>query len=264
MNQVATVAPKTFRELIQSDGYKNQIAQALPKGLDSQRMVRVILTAFNRTPKLLDCTKESLWQAVLDCSALGLFPDALGRAYLVPYKGECKLIIGYKGLIDLAYRSERIGMIQVGVVHQGDHWIYERGMHPVLKHTPCDNPGEVSHVYSIVHIKGCDMPSIDVMTKREVDAIRKRSQNSNGATSPWTTDYEEMAKKTVFRRHSKVIPMSSELASALDTDHDTIDHSLSDAATTGGRFAKDEKTIETTSETVTETKTETTGEGVRP
>ena len=220
---VSTPPAKTFRDLITSDNYKAQIASALPKGLTAERMTRVVLTAINRTPKLLECTKESLWQAVLDCAALGLFPDALGRAYLVPYKGKCQLIIGYKGLIDLMYRSDRIDMIQVGAVHAGDRWVYERGMHPKLEHTPCDAPGAMTHVYTLVHLKGCGMPSIEVMSKREVDEIRKRSMSRD--SGPWVTDYEAMGIKTCIRRHSKVLPMSSELALALDTDanHDPID-----------------------------------------
>lgn len=220
---IAANPVKTFRDLIQTDSYKGQIANALPKGLTAERMTRVVLTAINRTPKLLECTKESLWQAVLDCAALGLFPDALGRAYLVPYKGKCQLIIGYKGLIDLMYRSDRIDMIQVGAVHAGDRWVYERGMHPKLEHTPCESPGALTHVYTLIHLKGCSMPSIEVMSKREVDSIRARSMASG--SGPWVTDYEAMAIKTCIKRHSKVIPMSSELVAALDTDasHEPID-----------------------------------------
>lgn len=236
-NAVSTAPAKTFRDLITSDTYKAQIASALPKGLTADRMTRVVLTALNRTPKLLECTKESLWQAVLDCAALGLFPDALGRAYLVPYGKQCQLILGYRGLLDLMYRSDRIDMVQVGAVHKGDRWIYERGMTPRLEHTPCDQPGELTHVYTLVHLKGCGMPSIEVMTKREVDAVRARSRSSN--SGPWVTDYEAMAIKTCIRRHAKILPMSAELAAALDTDanHDPIDPNAAPTMP-GGRFGE--------------------------
>lgn len=232
-NTVAAPQPRTFSELIKSDGYKSQLAAALPRGVTTERMVRVVLTAINRQPKLLQCTVPSLWQSVLDCASLGLMPDALGRAYLVPYKDKCTLIIGYKGLIDLAYRSERIAMIQVGAVHKGDHWVYERGMTPKLEHRPADQDttdASLTHVYSVVHLKDCPLPSIEVMTKREVDAIRKRSMSGNNG--PWVTDYQEMAKKTVFRRHAKMLPMSAELERALNNDGDaSVD--VSSALTTG-------------------------------
>jgi recombination protein RecT len=258
-NAVSAAAPKTFRDLILMDAYKASLAAALPKHLTADRMVRVVLTALNRNPKLLECTKESLWQSVMDCASLGLEPDALGRAYLVPYENKrqgivaCQLIIGYKGLIDLMYRSERINMVQTGVVHKGDHWLYERGMAPKLEHRPCDEPGSMTHVYSVVHLKGCDMPSVEVMTRREVDAIKGRSRAAG--SGPWVTDYEAMAVKTCIRRHSKVLPMSAELARALDTDADQVDLTAAVAPAAVDRFAgdlggEDTKTVDTTAEQV--------------
>jgi recombination protein RecT len=239
-NQVADPAPKTFRDMILLPSYQRQIAQALPKGLTAERMCRVVLTAINKTPKLLDCTKESLWAAVLNCASLGLFPDSLGRAYLVPYGDQCTLIIGYKGLIDLAYRSDQIGMIQLKAVYKGDQFEYEFGLKPCLKHVPSQQPGELTHVYSIVHIKGADMASFDVMRKDEVERVKKRSRAKDNG--PWQTDYDAMAMKTVFRRHSKVLPMSAEMAQAMDVDDDRIDFDLKPVEATvvgGGRFSKD-------------------------
>jgi recombination protein RecT len=246
---VATQQPATFRDLITNDGYKKQLAAALPKGLTADRMVRVVLTAINRQPKLMDCTKESLWQSVLDSASLGLFPDALGRAYLVPYGKKCQLIIGYKGLIDLMYRSDRISMIQTGVVHTGDHWIYERGLDPKLEHRPIDNPGKWTHVYTIVHLKGCDRPSVEVMTRAEVMAVKARS--ASASSGPWVTDEEAMAIKTCIRRHSKVLPMSAEMAQAMEMDGDHLDLNAvakSSPAVNGDDIAA--KTTDTTAEVV--------------
>lgn len=240
--------PKTFADLVKSEGYKTQLAQALPKGLTAERMVRVVLTAINKTPKLLECTKESLWLAVLNCASLGLFPDALGRAYLIPYGKECQLIIGYKGLIDLAYRSERVASIQLVVVRKGDKFKREPLANPPIQHEIIDAENSetrpMTHVYSVVYLKDCLVPSIDVMSKSEIDAIRKRSKSSG--SGPWVTDYEEMAKKTVFRRHSKVLPMSAELAQALTADGDQVDHDIN-VETSPSRFHKvDEKPVEST------------------
>ena len=222
---LAVATPKTFREMITSDGYRQQIAAALPRGLTAERMVRVVLTAINKTPKILDCTKESIWESVLNCAALGLFPDALGRAYLVPYGKVCQLIIGYKGLIDLAYRSERIASINLVVVRAGDEFERCPMESPPLKHRIVEDASgkfrTMTHVYSVVYLKGCAMPSVDVMSISEVREIQARSKS--GTSGPWVTDFEEMAKKTVFRRHSKVLPMSAELAQALDQDSDQID-----------------------------------------
>lgn len=225
MNTAITTPTKTFRDLIAAPAYKEQLQQALPRGITAERMTRVVLTAINKTPKLLECTKESLWESVLNCASLGLFPDALGRAYLVPYGKTCQLIIGYKGLIDLAYRSDRIASIQLVVVREGDIFVREPLAMPPIRHTIKEATGDafrtLTHVYSVVYLKGCDNPSVDVMSKREVDEIRNRAKASS--SGPWSTDYEEMAKKTVFRRHAKVLPMSAELAQALTVDDDRIE-----------------------------------------
>lgn len=249
---VATAQPKTFRELILQDGYKSQLAAALPRGMSADRMVRVVLTAFNKTPKLLECSKETVWESVLNCAALGLFPDALGRAYLVPYKGKCQLIIGYKGLIDLAYRSDRIASINLVIVRDGDEFERVPMESPPIRHRVIEDADGVfrkmTHVYSVVYLKGCEQPSIDVMSLREVQEIRERSMSKDAG--PWVTDFEEMAKKTVFRRHAKVLPMSSEMAQAFDTDGDQLD--LNAVATTRPTAADDitPKTRDTTAEHV--------------
>ncbi len=243
---VAPRAPQTFRELILTDKYKNQLAMALPPGMTADRFVRVVLTAYNRQPKLLDCTFDTVWQAVLDCASLGLFPDPIGRAYLVPFGKACQLIIGYKGLIDLMYRSDRISMIQVGAAHDGDHWLYERGMEPKLEHRPCDQPGKWHHVYTIVHLKGCDRPSIEVMSRAEVMAVKARSRAAG--SGPWVTDEEAMAIKTCIRRHSKVLPMSAEVQQAMQLDGDQFD--MTNAAKIGPTASDDiaPKTQDTTAE----------------
>jgi recombinational DNA repair protein RecT len=85
----------------------------------------------------------------------------------------------------------------------------------------------MTHVYSVVYLKGCEHPSVEVMTLREVDDIRMRSMSKD--SGPWVTDFEEMAKKTVFRRHSKVLPMSAELAQAMASDDDQYDLSAATA-----------------------------------
>ena len=251
-NAVAHVAPKTFRELIVSDGYKNQIAAALPRGMTADRMVRVVLTAMNKNPKILDCTKESIWESVLNCAALGLFPDALGRAYLVPYKGRCQLIIGYKGLIDLAYRSERISSINLVIVREGDEFDRQPMESPPIKHRIIEAADgsfrKATHFYSVVYLKGCATPSIEVMTLREVNEIRARSQSSGAG--PWVTDYEEMAKKTVFRRHAKVLPMSAELVQAMGQEDEQIDLSAMSRCATVASDDIAARTQDTTAEHV--------------
>ena len=209
-------APKNdLRALIHQ--MKSQFALALPKHLTPDRFMRVALTAINKNPKLLNCTKESVLACLMDCSSLGLEPDGR-KAHLIPYKEICTLIIDYKGLVDLARRSGEISDIHADVVYENDDFKYSFGSEASLIHKPnLKNKGNPLAAYSFVKLKD-GSNSYEVMNIDEVEAIHKRSKA--GASGPWITDWAEMAKKTVFRRHSKWLPVSSEFQEAVEKDFD--------------------------------------------
>lgn len=206
----------TVRGLL--DRMRPEIARALPKHLTTDRLLRVALTSITKTPELLECSPQSLASAILQAAQLGLEPDGvLGYAYLVPYKNTATLIPGYKGLLDLARRSGRIHTIEARVVHAKDDFRYAFGLKPVLHHKPHqqEDTGDLIAAYAIATIKDSG-PQWDVMWRREIEAIRKRSRA--GTSGPWVTDYEEMAKKTVLRRLCKMLPASVELQRAVALD----------------------------------------------
>lgn len=210
---------------------RDAIAEVLPRHLTPERVIKVALIAYNKTPKLQQCSKSSLFMAIVQASEVGLEPGgALGHAYLVPYGQQCQLIIGYRGLIDLARRSGQIASIEAHVVRENDKFRCRFGMEPVLEHEPCwkGDPGEIVCVYAVAVLKD-GSKQLDVMTKAEVDAIRSRSRSSQNG--PWVTDYSEMARKTVVRRLCKYLPLSVEMARAFDIDaeNDPIDITPTDA-----------------------------------
>lgn len=209
--------PDDIRSLITSDAAKKQFALALPKHLTPDRFVRVALTAINKTPKLAQCTKASLIACLLDLSQLGLEPDGR-KAHLIPYGDKATLIIDYKGLVDLARRSGEIADIHADVVCENDDFEYSFGTDGKLVHKPSfKERGEPIAAYSFVRLKD-GSSSYEVMNLDEIEAIHKRSKA--GQNGPWITDWNEMAKKTVFRRHSKWLPVSSEFQAAVEKDFD--------------------------------------------
>lgn len=134
------------------------------------------------------------------------------------------MILGYKGMIDLARRSGEIQDISARAVYEGDFFEYEFGLNEQLKHIPAqDNertPNKLTHVYMVCHFKDGGH-YIDVMTRSQVNAIRSRSKAGSSAYSPWSTDYEAMACKTVIRRAFKLLPVSVEAQKAAATDEAT-------------------------------------------
>lgn len=207
----------TIRTLLEKS--KVQIAVALPKHLSADRMLRVAMTSIQRTPALLACSQASLIGAIIQAAQLGLEPDGvLGHAYLVPYKDVCQLIVGYKGLIDLARRSGQLSTIYARVVYSKDQFEYSFGLQEKLEHIPTrdtDDPGEMLYAYAVIKMKDGGI-QFDVMSKREIEAIRTRSPAGN--KGPWISDTAEMWKKTVLRRVCKMAPLSVEVARAVALD----------------------------------------------
>lgn len=221
---VQAVATKqlTIKDQLQNPAAIEQIRRALPEHMSAERMARIALTCTTRIPKLAECTPQSFFRCLLDLSSWGLEPD--GRhAHLIPYGKECTLILDYKGIVALAYRSGFVRNIHSDVVRTGDQFTYSLGK--VIGHTPWafrldDKPteaGEVIAAYCVVELKD-DACHHEVMTRQEIDAIKNRSRS--GANGPWVSDWTEMARKTVFRRASKWLPISAEQVEAFERDDD--------------------------------------------
>lgn len=203
---------------------KDQISAALPRHLTAERMIRVVMTAVQKTPALLECSQMSLIGSIVQSSQLGLEPDGvLGHAYLVPFNNkktgqkECQLIPGYKGLLQLARRSGEIKTIAADVVCEKDTFKFSKGLHPVLEHTPSwdESPGPIIAAYAVAELKDGGH-QFEVMWLRQIEGIRKRSKAET--SGPWFTDYEAMAKKTVLRQLCKLLPASVELQTAVALD----------------------------------------------
>lgn len=217
-NEIVPLSKKMDNVRALLERSKSQIALALPRHLSADRMLRIAMTSIRRTPKLASCSQTSLLGAVMQSAQLGLEPDGvLGHAYLVPFKDDVQLIIGYKGLIDLARRSGQLSTIFARVVHAADAFEFAYGLSERLEHIPSrdKDPGEVVAVYAVARLKDGGQ-QFEVMTKREVDEVRKQSRAADDG--PWVTHYEAMALKTVLRRLCKMLPASVELARAVSLD----------------------------------------------
>ena len=217
MSETAVTKKDTsIRGLLESPGFAKQVEKALPKHLTPDRFVRIAITALTKTPKLKDCTKESLFNALLNLSQMGLEPDGY-HAHLIPYGNQCQLIIDYKGLVDLVMRSGKVANIHADVVCDNDTFVYNMGMVEEHRIDLRKERGEVYAVYAVATFTDGSKKA-EVMSRADVEAVRGRSKA--GRSGPWVTDWNEMAKKTVFRRLSKWLPISPEFRDHLESDFD--------------------------------------------
>ena len=222
--------PQGFPAMLEK--FKGEIARALPRHINPDRMARIALTAFRMTPKLAECDPRSVFAAVIQSSQLGLEVGLMGEAHLVPFKGQCQLIPGYTGLMKLARQSGLVQDIYAHEVRVNDKFMLKLGMERSLEHEPLTAPGgfpasdeergEVAGFYAVAVFKDGSRTFV-AMSRKEVEKIRDGSRGYQSAKqykkeSVWDSDFVAMGLKTVIRRLSKFLPKSPELATALAMD----------------------------------------------
>lgn len=233
---VATQTPKKgVPQMLASPAIQAQIKAALPAHMTPERMARIATTEMRKVPKLQQCDPLSFIGAVIQCAQLGLEPgNALGHAYILPFEKrrkvdgqwktvgvEAQVIIGYRGMIDLARRSGQVQSLEARAVYQGDKFKVVLGLDSTVEHEPDwqnahrVDPQKLTFVYAVAKLKDGGT-QFEVMSRAEVDAIRARSKSKDDG--PWVTDYAAMAIKTVVRRLFKFLPVSIEIQHAVSLD----------------------------------------------
>lgn len=230
--QTAAVAekkkPQTLKDYVIA--MQDQVAKALPKVMTPERFTRIVLTALSSTPKLAECDRNSFLGGIMQAAQLGLEPNTpLGQAYLIPFKNnkkgivECQFQIGYKGLIDLAYRSGEMSSIYAHAVHENDEFEYEYGLDQKLVHKPASsNRGKAIKYYAVWKLKnggyGFGVMSVEDVTLH----AQKYSQAFSYSSSPWKTEFDEMAKKTVLKAVLKYAPIKTEFMLAATQNDEAV------------------------------------------
>jgi len=214
---------KTMQDYVKA--MEGEIAKALPSVITPERFTRMTLSAISVNPKLAECTPQSFLGAMMTAAQLGVEPNtALGQAYIIPFRNhgvmEASFQLGYKGLIDLAYRSGEVSIIQAQAVYENDEFSYELGLDPQLKHIPATKDrGNAIAYYAVFKTKDGGY-GFEVMSINDIMAHAKKYSKSFG-TGPWQTNFDEMAKKTVLKRVLKYAPLKSDFVRGVTADETT-------------------------------------------
>ena len=209
---------------------KDAISAILPAHLHPERILKIAFRIVRTTPRLLECSTQGLFGAIVQCAQLGLEPNTpMGHAHIIPFhnarenKTDVQVIVGYRGLIDLARRSGQIISIASHAVRAEDKFRWEYGLDEQLSHRPApNNRGEITHFYAVARLKDGGY-AFEVMTRDEIERIREttrsyRTDKKYGRQGIWEMHFEEMGRKTVIRRLFKFLPVSIELATATALD----------------------------------------------
>ena len=194
-----------------------QFAAALPKHVSPERFVRVLMTAVQTTPALLNADRRTLFASAMKASQMGLLPDGREGA-IVTFKDQCQFMPMVAGVMKMVRNSGEISTWSVQAVYENDNFDFCLGDEEHITHKPAlSGRGKLIAVYSIVSMKDGEK-SREVMSVEDVNGIRARSRSGN--SGPWVTDFAEMAKKTVVRRHAKRLPLSTDIDGAIREDDD--------------------------------------------
>ena len=224
MSQLQTTSntTKTVAGLLTSPSFTQELSLALPKHMDAKRVARIMLTDVRKNPSLAACDSQSFFGAMISAAQVGLeIGDLVGQSYLVPFNNkkknikECQLIIGYRGMIQLAHRSGQVKNIHADVVWDNDFFDYGRGINHRFEHVPNmrQDGKEITHTYAYAHLMNGGFEYV-VLKKKEVDKIKNAAKTQEF----WNPYYTEMAKKTALRRLFKLLPVSGEIMQVIARD----------------------------------------------
>lgn len=189
---------------------KGEIENALPAYMPVDKFVRTALTAINTTPKLLNCTRESLLAAIMNSAQLGLeFNTPLGESYLIPYKNKVNFQIGYQGLLKLAYNTGAFKRITAREVRENEKFHINYGTGEI-DHEPClsGDSGDVIGYYATYQTKDGGQ---DVFYMSKEDAYKYgQTYSKTFNDGPWQTNFDAMAKKSALIQVLKYAPKATE------------------------------------------------------
>ena len=202
------------------DKLKPQMAVALPRHMNPDRMARLAMTAFSTNRDLQDCSFQSIAGAIMTAAPLGLEPGINGQGYLIPYKGTCTFVPGWKGLVDLVARAGR-ATVWTGVVYPGDAFEYQLGDAPFCRHVPGDGGADgdqFTHVYAIGRVRDAAMAVIEVWTRAKVNKHLKQYNKVGPRHYALANEnnFEMYARKVALLQVLKYMPSSIELQNAID------------------------------------------------
>jgi len=252
---ITTTKPAEPREVLRTQLVRmsGEFKTALPSHITTDKFQRVIMTAAQQNPELIEADRRSLLMAATKCATDGLLPDGREAAFVIfnskvkvtrpdGSKGEeWRKLVQYMpmraGVLKRALNSGHVSSLQGHVVYENDHFIWHQGTDEKLEHRPLfpGDRGKAIGAYAVAHIKGDDRPLFRVM---DIARIEKARAVSKSATGPaWSQWWDEMAIKTVIRNLAKDLPSSAEIEEIARRDDEvpqvgesiaTIDEVLTD------------------------------------
>lgn len=212
----------TIQKLVHNEDFIAKAQDMLGEG--TQQFLTSVLTLANSNKLLAECDPVKLYNCCLMAAAVKLpFNQNLGQAYIVPFKGEPQLQIGWKGFVQLAQRSGLYKTISCTDVRDGEIDEYDRLSGDIIFDWMQDEDERakkpiIGYVAYFKLLNGYEQTFY--MSMKELEKHAKRySQTYAKGFGVWKDNFDAMAKKTVIKLMlSKFGPLSVDMQKALDFD----------------------------------------------
>ena len=232
---------KNFTEIVNSDAVKKRFGEVLKEGAAS--FISALIAIYNGNQYLQKCSAKSILGAAGLAATLKLsITPSLGHAYLLPYKGQCTFIIGWKGLIQLAHRTGRYKCLHAGKIYEGEI----RGLEPLTGEPIVGEKisDEVAGYVAHFELDNGFSKSLYMTVEEIKNHAKTYSQSYGSASSPWAKHFDAMASKTVLKLLiSRWGVLSADMATAIQADQSVVDKTSFTYPDNGGGTV-DRETIE--------------------
>ena len=206
------------------DRNQAELQKLLGDVLTVEQFKTAAMTYLRNTPKLYDCDPYSVVGGLRLGAQLGLTLGPLGHFYLVPFKNQAQFILGYRGMVELAYRSGKLKRIEANIVREGDAFSFRHGTRAQLDWTPSGEPAERARqcVYALAQLTTGGCPFI-VLYPGDVERRMKSSASAKHPDSPWQQHTDAMWRKSAVRALQPWLPQTREAAVAVERDETTVE-----------------------------------------
>jgi len=214
MSEVTTkIVVPAYGTLVKMEDLLHNI---VPNEMCAKRLIRLFYVELSKNYDLNKCSIDSICGAIMSCAQYGLEPGIAGMVYLIPRGGKMTVMLGYRGMLEMAYRTGVISTIKAFTVYENDEFSIELGNKDLITHKrKIGNKGAGIGYYAIVTMKDGEK-HFDFMDIDDIERVRLRSKTPN--SGPWISDYDQMAQKTVIRRILKLAPTSVNLNAGISFD----------------------------------------------
>lgn len=217
----------------------DSLRSALPSHIKPERFQRVVMTVVQTTPELLQADRRSLLTSCLRCAADGLVPDGREAALVIfntkdksgKWHKLAQYVPMFTGIQKRVRNSGEIASIEAHVIYEQDEFVWRQGLDGTISHTPkFPGPrGKPIGAYAVARFKDGSPAQFEVMDVDEIGKVRAVSKAKEGG--PWAAWWEEMARKTVFKRLAKWLPMDAEVDAILQRPDEPVGLIVDGAAT---------------------------------